>query len=140
MGTIAPTGFQASIFVIFLDLIPETGEPNHGSDEPPAHPIDSFAVRGSKIAIGRWGPSSLPGFKLEHLDLRLDLMPKTGQQIVVGMSLRLIRSIRLRFGAVKLLLGDGDHSPYRYSRLNIQVSLLPFAPQSLIAKPNLSRH
>ena len=52
---------------------------NRGRDEPPAHPIDSFSIRGSKIAIGRWRPSPLPGFKLEHLDLRLDLIPKTGQ-------------------------------------------------------------
>jgi len=39
---------------------------NRGRDEPPAHPIDSFVVRGSKIAIGRWGPSPLPRFKREH--------------------------------------------------------------------------
>ena len=29
-------------------------------------PIDSFTVRGSKIAIGRWGPSPIPRFKREH--------------------------------------------------------------------------
>ena len=52
---------------------------DHGRDEPPAHPIDAFPVQGSKIAIGRWGPSPLPGFTLEHLDLGLDLIPKTGQ-------------------------------------------------------------
>jgi len=66
METIAPTWLQAAIFVIFLDLIPKTGQPNHGRDEPPAHPIDSFVVRGSKIAIGRWGPSPLPGSTFEH--------------------------------------------------------------------------
>ena len=77
MGTIAPTGFQASIFVIFLDLIPKTGQPNRGREDRPGRPIDTFPVQGSKIAIGRWGPSPLPGFKLEHLDLRLDLTPKS---------------------------------------------------------------
>ena len=55
------------------------GNLNRGRDEPPAHPIDSFSIGGIEIAIGRWGPSPLPGFKLEHLDLRLDLIPKIGK-------------------------------------------------------------
>jgi hypothetical protein len=41
------------------------------------------------------------------------------------MSLRLIRSIRFQFKAVKLLSGDGDHRPYQGSSVNIQLPLLP---------------
>jgi len=78
METIAPTGVQASIFAIFSDLIPkELVNLDYGMDDRPGHPIDSFLVRGSKFSIGRWRPSPLPGFTFEHLDLRLDLTPKT---------------------------------------------------------------
>jgi len=43
------------------------GNLNRGGDEPPAHPMDSFLFWGSRISIGRWGPSPLPGFTPEHL-------------------------------------------------------------------------
>jgi hypothetical protein len=39
---------------------------NRGRDDRPGRPIDTFPVQGSKIAIGRWGPSPLPRFKREH--------------------------------------------------------------------------
>jgi len=39
---------------------------NRGRDDRLGRPIDSFPVQGSKIAIGRWGPSPLPRFKREH--------------------------------------------------------------------------
>ena len=44
---------------------------NRGRDDRPGRPIDTFPVQGSKIAIGRWGPSPLPGFKLEHSSILL---------------------------------------------------------------------
>jgi hypothetical protein len=65
-GDHRPYRVSSSIFVIFLDLIPETGQPNRGRDDRPGRPIDTFPVQGSKIAIGRWGPSSLPVFTFEH--------------------------------------------------------------------------
>ena len=40
----------------------KTGQPNRGRDDRLGRPIDSFTARGSKIAIGRWRPSPLPGF------------------------------------------------------------------------------
>jgi len=44
---------------------------NHGRDDRPGRPIETFPVQGRKISIRRWGPSPLPVFKLEHSSILL---------------------------------------------------------------------
>jgi len=59
-------GLRVNIRELLKSDNQRTGKPNHGRDDRPGRPIDSFPGWGSKISIGRWGPSSLPGLTAEH--------------------------------------------------------------------------